>query len=61
MPTFSDRQQDPVEWLEEFDRCAQINGYTDYYKGQVISGYLLHKASTWFQQTQANPAESIQS
>lgn len=61
MPTFSGGQQDPVEWLEEFDRCAQINGYTDYYKGQVISGYLLHEASTWFHQIQANPTESIQS
>ena|SRR5215213_8643185 len=61
MPTFSGGQQDPVEWLEEFDRCAQINGYNDHYKGQVISGYLLNEAHTWFQQTQANAATTIQS
>ena len=61
MPTFAGGQQDPVEWLEEFDRCAQINGYTNYYKGQVISGYLLNEAHTWFQQTQANAGNAIQS
>jgi len=47
--------------LEEFERCAQINGYSNHYKGQVISGYLLNEAYTWFQQKQANAVTAIQS
>jgi hypothetical protein len=61
MPPFSGGNQDPVEWLEEFDRCAQINGYTDAYKGQVIGGYLLNEAHTWFLRVQTNPATLFQS
>jgi hypothetical protein len=27
LPTFAGGDQDPVEWIEELERCAEINGY----------------------------------
>ena len=40
MLSFFRGNQDPMEWLEEFNRSARINQYTDEYKLQVVSGYL---------------------
>jgi hypothetical protein len=56
MPIFEGGNQDPVEWIEEFERKAQINGYTDDHKVQVVGGYLLNEARTWYEQLQANHA-----
>ena len=46
MPTFLGGMQDPMEWLEDFERCATINQYTNAYKLQVVEGYLLNEAQT---------------
>jgi len=40
MPIFYGGSQDPMEWLEEFNRSAKINQYTDEYKLRVVGGYL---------------------
>ena len=48
MPTFLEGIQDPVEQLEEFERCATINQYTDEYKLEVVEGYLQNEARVWF-------------
>ncbi|RHZ79025.1 hypothetical protein Glove_152g60 [Diversispora epigaea] len=48
MPQFHGGVQDPVEWLEEFERCAQINNYDNAYKINTVQGYLLNEAQTWF-------------
>jgi hypothetical protein len=48
MPKFHGGIQDPVEWFEEFERCAQINNYDNNYKLQTVQGYLLNEAQTWF-------------
>src|SRR6185436_11108817 len=61
MPTFTGGMQDPMEWLEEFERCAQINWYTDEYKLAVVGGYLLNEAQTWYQRIIGNAGETFQS
>ena len=61
MPTFEGGNQDPVEWLEEFERKAQINGYTDVHKLNVVGGYLLNEARVWYEQHQNNTATIFQS
>jgi len=52
MPSFFGGNQDPMEWLEEFNRSARINQYTDEYKLQVVSGYLQGTAGQWFNEAQ---------
>jgi hypothetical protein len=61
MPIFEGGNQDPVEWLEEFERKAQINGYTDDHKTRVVGGYLLNEARAWYEQHQANNGTTFQS
>ena len=61
MPTFQGGIQDPIEWLEEYERCAQINRYTDEYKLQIVGGYLLNEAQTWYQGVIGNAAQNFQS
>jgi len=48
MPQFHGGVQDPVEWLEEFERCAQINNYDHAHKINTVQGYLLNEAQTWY-------------
>ena len=52
MPSFFGGNQDPMEWLEEFNRSARINQYSSEYKLQVVSGYLQGAAGQWFSETQ---------
>ena len=61
MPIFGGGNQDPVEWLEEFERHAQINAYSDEHKLRVVGGYLLNEARTWYQQQLLNYATNFQS
>jgi hypothetical protein len=61
MPFFEGGNQDPVEWLEEFERKAQINGYNDAHKVNVVGGYLLNEAQAWYQQHQGNLVTTFQS
>jgi hypothetical protein len=53
MPSFCGGNQDPMEWLEEFNRSAGINQYTNEYKLRVVAGYLQGTAGHWFKETQA--------
>jgi hypothetical protein len=41
-----------MKWLEEFNRSAKINQYTDEYKLQIVSGYLQGTAEQWFNEAQ---------
>src|SRR3954470_22062548 len=52
MPSFFRENQDPMKWLEEFNRSARINQYTDEYKLQVVSRYLQGTAGQWFNEAQ---------
>jgi hypothetical protein len=52
MPSFCGGNRDPMEWLEEFNRSARINQYSNEYKLQVVSGYLQGAAGQWFSETQ---------
>src|SRR5688572_21675730 len=54
LPMFSGGNQDPVEWLEEFNRCANINGYNNVDKLNSVSVYLLNEARTWFDEIEDN-------
>jgi hypothetical protein len=61
MPRFEGGNQDPIEWLEEFERNAQVNGYHNNYKLQVVGGYLLNEARTWYELQEANMGTQFQS
>ena len=61
MPLFSGGNQDPVEWLEEFERCAMINGYDNAFKLRVVGGYLVDESRQWFQRIYANGATQFNS
>ena len=40
--------QDPIEWISEFEVAALANGITDARKIQVVRGYLEGAAASWF-------------
>jgi Retrotransposon gag protein/Zinc knuckle len=61
LPTFSGGDQDPVEWLEDFDRKAEVNGYSNADKINSVRGYLLNEARSWFDTLEANPGTTFQS
>ena len=52
IPSFCGGNQDPMEWLEEFNRSAKINQYSSEYKLRVVSGYLQGAAAQWFNEIQ---------
>ncbi|RHZ85013.1 hypothetical protein Glove_73g40 [Diversispora epigaea] len=52
IPSFCGENQDPMEWLEEFNRFANINQYNNEYKLRVVSGYLQGAARQWFNEIQ---------
>ncbi|KAG9289434.1 hypothetical protein G9A89_007995 [Geosiphon pyriformis] len=55
LPLFRDDAQDPIEWLDDFERAATANQYDEKYKFQIIGGYLQGSPATWFlQETDAN-------
>ncbi|KAG9298712.1 hypothetical protein G9A89_012780 [Geosiphon pyriformis] len=52
--------QDPIEWLDDFERAATANQYDDEYKFQIVGGYLQSSPATWFsQETDANVDQRI--
>lgn len=61
LPTFSGGDQDPVEWIDEFERCVEINGYRVADLIEVVKGYLLNEARDWYDQMEANNATRFQS
>jgi Retrotransposon gag protein/Zinc knuckle len=61
LPVFSGGDQDPVEWLDEFNRCAEVNGYEIGDKLNIVRGYLKNEAQTWLDQIEGNHATRFQS
>jgi hypothetical protein len=58
-PFYGD-DQDPIGWIEEFEKAAIANGYTDARKLQIVQAYLKGTATTWFHERQNNPATATQ-
>ncbi|KAG9297665.1 hypothetical protein G9A89_011180 [Geosiphon pyriformis] len=57
---FSSNAQDPIEWLDNFERAATANQYNDEYKFQIVGGYLQGSPAIWFsQKTDANAHQRI--
>ena len=61
IPTFSRGDQDSMEWINEFERCSEINGYTYGDMLNSVKGYLLNEARTWFDRIESNAATQFQS
>ena len=51
---FKGDDQDPVEWLRDFEVAATANGVTDARKIQIVRGYLEGAAAAWFDQRAIN-------
>ncbi|KAG9286383.1 hypothetical protein G9A89_014549 [Geosiphon pyriformis] len=52
--------QDPIEWLDDFERAATANQYDKEYKFQIVGGYLQGSLATWFsQETDTNAQHRI--
>ncbi|KAG9300020.1 hypothetical protein G9A89_009748 [Geosiphon pyriformis] len=57
---FRDDAQDPIEWLDDFEKAATTNQYNNEYKFQIVGGYLQGSPATWFsQETNANTQQRI--
>ncbi|KAG9296636.1 hypothetical protein G9A89_002907 [Geosiphon pyriformis] len=50
LPLFRDDTQDPIKWLDDFERAATANQYDNEYKFQIIGGYFQGSPATWFSQ-----------
>ncbi|KAG9287211.1 hypothetical protein G9A89_008841 [Geosiphon pyriformis] len=50
LPLFKGDAQDPIEWLNDFEKAATANQYDNEYKFQIIGGYLQNSLATWFSQ-----------
>ncbi|KAG9291801.1 hypothetical protein G9A89_012086 [Geosiphon pyriformis] len=60
LPLFRGNAQDPIEWLDDFERAATTNQYDNEYKFQIIGGYLQGSPATWFsQETNAGAQQRI--
>ncbi|KAG9297408.1 hypothetical protein G9A89_009492 [Geosiphon pyriformis] len=60
LPLFRGNAQDPIEWLDDFERAATANQYDDEYKFQIVGGYLQGSPATWFsQETDAGAYQKI--
>ncbi|KAG9297929.1 hypothetical protein G9A89_018757 [Geosiphon pyriformis] len=52
---FRDDAQDPIKWLNDFERATTANQYDDEYKFQIVGGYFQGSPAIWFlQETDAN-------
>ncbi|KAG9306106.1 hypothetical protein G9A89_016010 [Geosiphon pyriformis] len=60
LPLFKGDAQDPIEWLDDFERAVTANQYDDEYKFQIVGGYLQGFPATWFlQEIDANAHQRI--
>ncbi|KAG9287497.1 hypothetical protein G9A89_023869 [Geosiphon pyriformis] len=60
LPLFRGDAQDPIEWLDNFERAVTANQYDDEYKFQIIGGYPQGFPATWFlQETNAGVQQRI--
>ena len=48
IPTFKGENQDPVEWIESFQRACQINRIGEIRMMEIVGSYLKETALTWF-------------
>ena len=48
-PEYKGGMQDPMEWIESFEKTAQVNNYDPAAKLQVVSAYLRDEPSYWFE------------
>ncbi|KAG9296537.1 hypothetical protein G9A89_015129 [Geosiphon pyriformis] len=52
---FKNNAQDPIKWLDDFERATTVNQYDNEYIIQIVGGYLQGSPATWFlQETNAN-------
>jgi hypothetical protein len=51
--------QDPTEWLNEFNVAAQANGITNARKIQIVRGYLEETAALWFDERKRDNATAL--
>jgi hypothetical protein len=54
LPTFAGGDQDPLEWVDEFERCAEVNGHNHNSMLYHVRGYLLNEARIWFDEIHAD-------
>lgn len=54
-PYYGD-EQDPISWIEDFEKAATANNYTDARKLQIVAAHLKGTAATWFYDRQQNNA-----
>ncbi|KAG9301531.1 hypothetical protein G9A89_008383 [Geosiphon pyriformis] len=60
LPLFRGDAQDPIEWLNDFERATTANQYNNEYKFQIVGGYLQDSSATWFsQETDTNVHQRI--
>src|SRR3954468_16820436 len=52
-PFYGD-EQDPISWIEEFEKAAVANNYSDARKLDIIQAYLKGTAATWLHERQAD-------
>ena len=51
--------QDPTEWLKDFNIATQANGITDARKVQLVRGYLEDAAALWYDKRGRNNATQL--
>ena len=54
-PYYGD-EQDLISWIEDFEKAATANNYTDVRKLQIVAAHLKGTAATWFYDRQQNNA-----
>ena len=54
-PFYGD-DQDPIGWLEDFEKAAITNGYTEARKLAIVRAYLKGTAAAWLTQRMQDPA-----
>ena len=52
--------QDPIEWLRDFEVAALANGITNNRKIQVVRGYLEGAAASWFDEQRNLQNDTLQ-
>ena len=52
-PEFKEANQDPIEWLESFDRACKANSVSMNRRMDIVASYLKGTALTWFNRSGA--------
>src|SRR4051812_11021907 len=51
---FYGNEQDPITWIEEFEKAAVVNNYSDARKLDIVQAYLKDTAAIWLHERQAD-------